>query len=158
MNENLDLTKILKDVPKGTILWSPVCGECELEAVRDKSIDLKTTDCYHDFVNFNSSGKFYDNGECVLFPSKQNHDWSTFVVPKDHKVFKPFEKVLRVNGKAWQNALYPWMNIWSCDFYSFYDKDTRTHYCISGFAAKDDEIIPYAGNENKVGKKFDIKD
>ena len=28
MNENLDLTKILKDAPKGMKLWSPVYGEC----------------------------------------------------------------------------------------------------------------------------------
>ena len=28
MNENLDLTKILKDASPGTKLWSPICGEC----------------------------------------------------------------------------------------------------------------------------------
>lgn len=33
MNKNLNLAEILKDAPKGTKLWSPLCGECELVAV-----------------------------------------------------------------------------------------------------------------------------
>ena len=33
MNKNLDLTEILKDAPKGTKLWSPVCRECTLVEV-----------------------------------------------------------------------------------------------------------------------------
>lgn len=33
MNKNLDLTEILKDAPKGTKLWSPICGECELSKI-----------------------------------------------------------------------------------------------------------------------------
>ena len=33
MNENLDLTKILKDAPKGTKLWSPICGDCVLDKI-----------------------------------------------------------------------------------------------------------------------------
>lgn len=166
MNENLDLREILKNAPEGLELWSYACGTCyflQIVKYTDYPIICKTVnkDGKVIIIGFTKDGRIdisYDNGKCVLFPSEQNHDWSTFIVPKDHKVFKPFEKVLRVNGKAWQNALYPWMGVWSCDFYNFYDKNTRTHYCVSGCAAKDDEIIPYAGNENKLGKKFDFKD
>lgn len=32
MNKNLNLVEILQDAPKGTKLWSPLCGECELVA------------------------------------------------------------------------------------------------------------------------------
>ena len=36
MNENLNLVEILKDAPKGTKLWSPICGYCEfLKIVND---------------------------------------------------------------------------------------------------------------------------
>ena len=31
MNENIDLTKILKDCPKGWKFWSPIFGEVEFE-------------------------------------------------------------------------------------------------------------------------------
>lgn len=33
MNENINLVEILKDAPKGTKLYSPICGECELNKV-----------------------------------------------------------------------------------------------------------------------------
>lgn len=166
MNENLDLREILKNASEGLELWSYACGTCYFEQIvkyTDYPIVCRTIgkDGQIRSIEFTKEGKrdtIYSNGKCVLFPSEQNHDWSTFVVPKDHKEFKPFEKVLRANSKEWQNALYPWMNVWSCDFYNFYDKDTRTHYCVSGYSANDDEIIPYEGNENKLGKKFDIKD
>lgn len=39
MNEKLNLVEILKDVPKGTKLWSPLCGECTLHGI-DMSSDV----------------------------------------------------------------------------------------------------------------------
>lgn len=33
MNENINLLEILKGIPDGTKLWSPVCGECEVESI-----------------------------------------------------------------------------------------------------------------------------
>lgn len=157
MNENLDLTKILKDCPKGTKLWSPVFGDCAFITIDLTTViypikcQITTKDRRTTCIGFTKDGRLdiqYENGGCVLFPSKENMDWSTFVVPKKYKEFKPFEKVLRVDNEK----------IWTADFYSRYDKYEHLHYCTSGFIKKDDEIIPYAGNENKLGKKFDIKD
>lgn len=36
MNENVDLTKILKECPKGWKLWSPLFGEVEFERNYEK--------------------------------------------------------------------------------------------------------------------------
>lgn len=33
MNENINLVEILKNAPKGTKLWSPLCGDCTLEGI-----------------------------------------------------------------------------------------------------------------------------
>ena len=33
MNENIDLTKILKDCPKGTKFYSPICGEVDFKEI-----------------------------------------------------------------------------------------------------------------------------
>lgn len=156
MNENLDLTKILKDAPKGTKLYSPICGECELlKIVNDEDIShpiiCRTNLNSGDFgrESFSADGKFstlYKNAECVLFPSKGNRDWSTFKAPKPHKQFEPFQKVLCAVVNEFD------YEVWFADFYSHYDDSTRKHYLISGYVADDDEIVPFEGNEDKLGK------
>ena len=145
MNKNFNLVKILKNAPKGTKLWSPICGECELISVRDTNtypILCKSSEG-HD-INFTEFGKYYGvlfkNGECVLFPSKENRDWSTFRVP--NKSFKPFQKVLirsEITG------------MWEPDIYRFYDSDCNVHRCMCNIAFNKD-ILPYEGNEDKFCK------
>ena len=48
MNENIDLTKILKDCPKGTKLYSTIFGEVEFEHIE--------TDFRHQYVNIEIKG------------------------------------------------------------------------------------------------------
>ena len=36
MNDNIDLTKILKDCPKGTTLYSPIFGDVIFERIDDQ--------------------------------------------------------------------------------------------------------------------------
>lgn len=84
MNEKLNLVEILKDCPKGTKLWSPLCGECEFEEIRYGEIFLIHTRalCDRSIFKFMDDGKFYDNdGVCVLFPSREQWDWSKFQRP-----------------------------------------------------------------------------
>lgn len=103
MNENINLCEILKDCTKGTKLYSPIFGEVEFLKISDidednYSIVVMADEGEHAF--FTSTGKFYrgyDNAECLLFPSKENWDWSTFKLKKpkfDPKTLKPFDKVL----------------------------------------------------------------
>ena len=82
----------------------------------------------------------------MLFPSKENRDWATFKVTKEHKHFEPFQKVLCVADNN------PDCEVWAADFYSHYDESTREHYLVSGFVKADDEVISYEGNEDKLGK------
>ena len=151
MNKNLDLTEILKDAPKGTKLWSPICGECELKKV-DTTDKIFPISCFDTTVGyewrFKADGAFveYTGGECVLFPSKENRDWSTFKAPNTHKHFEPFQKVLRAIGHEFG------YEVWFADFYSHYDDSTREHYLASGYVVDDDEIVPFEGNEDKLGK------
>ena len=148
-NDELNLVEILKNAPKGTKLWSPMIGECELvEVIKDypNPISCKKPGdkC---FWRFKSNGRFvnYDDSECVIFPSKENKDWSTFNVPKTHKRFEPFQKVLI---RTWTEDGY----IWVAAEYSNYDELHSNHYLVSGLIAKEEDIIPYKGNENKLGK------
>ena len=157
MNENLNLVEILKDAPKGTKLWSPICGYCEfLKIVNDEDVShpiiCRTNLDSGDFgrESFSVDGKFstlYKNAECVLFPSKENRDWSTFKISKKHKVFRTYQKVLvkELVGKNFDKL------VWMADEYSHYDEDLKQHYCTRAYGFDDDEIMPYEGNEDKVG-------
>lgn len=146
MNKNFNIAKILNNAPKGTKLWSPICGECELVSVRDTNtypILCKSSEG-HD-INFTEFGKYYGglfkNGECVLFPSKENKDWYTFRVP--NKSFKPFQKVLVRSVIT---------GMWKPDIYRFYDPNGNIHICMCNMAFNED-ILPYEGNENKYCKQ-----
>lgn len=94
MNENLNLVEILKDVQRGTMLWSPVFGDCTFINIDLTDIfypikcQITTTDRRTTYVGFTKDGRLdiqYENGGCVLFPSKENMDWSTFRITKEHK-------------------------------------------------------------------------
>ena len=110
MNENLDLTKILDGCPRGTKFYSSVCGEVSFERINIS--DECPIILYADNKNIvplvpvthTKDGKFsssYD-GECTLFPSKDQRDWSKFerfwdkptVEKFDLKTLQPFDRVL----------------------------------------------------------------
>ena len=117
MNENIDLTKILKDCPKGTKLYSTVYGDVSFKEIIDVVYPIavsckdKHTEC------FKADGKVmidYD-GECCIFPSREQRDWSKFSAPWlkkekfDPKTLKPFDKVLVRDG---------YKERWLCRFFS----------------------------------------
>lgn len=76
-------------------LYSPLFGEVSLEDIESAThwpIVVSTADGDDgDLEYFLRDGRFYDNpnGECLLFPSKENRDWSTFnIIPKVGDVVK----------------------------------------------------------------------
>ena len=121
MNENIDLRKILKDCPKGTILYSLIHGYVEFFQILDKGSRVievisitRSGKRYVEHYTFRGQlDSVYDNDECVLFPSKEQRDWSKFTAPWyakerfDPKTLKPFDKVLVRYSKTedW-NAAY----------------------------------------------------
>lgn len=86
-NKNLNLVNILKDCPKGTKLYSIIHGEIELEEIifndhypiKYKFIDR---DGIYGMDRTTADGRHFSpsNGECILFPSKDQRDWSKFKV------------------------------------------------------------------------------
>ena len=81
----VNIAEKLKNMPKGFRLYSPICGECTLVGVVNNFIKIEDRDEY--IRNFLSDGKLNANGECLLFPSKENRDWNTF--NKVESSFKP---------------------------------------------------------------------
>lgn len=138
MNENIDLTKILKDCPRGFKLYSPVHGEVTFLSIEDEEypigVLLKNNDCT---AYYSSSGKvFASYGECTLFPSEVQRDWSKFTAPWykkeifDPKTLKPFDKVLVRNDKdcTWRINIYSHKNN---NDKSYHDK-RYPYICING--------------------------
>ena len=139
MNENLNLVEILKDCPKGTKLYSTTYGDVEFIRVNQNDdvyypIEIKLSDDSINSVTTDGRLCEYYNGECVLFPSKEQRDWSKFKVksnkPKfDPKTLHPFDKVLArdmVNGQ-WRCTLYSHERK---DIYKYVTTDYTYKYCI----------------------------
>ena len=132
MNENIDLTKILKDCPKGTKLYSTIFGEVEFEHIetdfRHQYVIIELKDLLLERITFD--GKLYNcyDGECTLFPSKEQRDWSKFTAPWckkerfDHKILKVLDKVLvkDIHSQLWKIGI----------FSHYIESDTFPYKCV----------------------------
>ena len=146
MNENIDLTKILKDCPKGFKLYTPLCGEVEFIKVLEVTLNVLTLHSSGIYLSFTKEGSYFNfsniNAECLLFPSAEQRDWSKFTAPWykkekfDPKTLKPFDRVLiRIDG----GHVYCW-------FADFVSAPTIEKYDLlpSVMSNKDaNMIIPY---------------
>ena len=84
MSENIDLTKILKDCPKGTKFYSVIYGEVEFDSIEKGTTYpvIFITKC-NNLISVMSDGRHVEvfDGVCTLFPSKEQRDWSKFTAP-----------------------------------------------------------------------------
>ena len=86
MNENIDLTKILEGCPKGTKFYSSIWGTVTFAGIDDvmnypiriKSYNKTNGEGLTQGVT--KDGRYYRpfDGECILFPSKDQRDWAKF--------------------------------------------------------------------------------
>lgn len=123
MNENIDLTKILKDCPKGWKFWSPIFGEIEFYSISLNYNYPIILSCKKGKIWFSKEGLFdieNEGAECLLFPSKDQRDWSKFEATWykkdkfDPKTLKAFDRVLVRNYKTTK---------WRCEHFSHFDVD-----------------------------------
>ena len=130
MNENLDLTKILDGCPKETRFYSPLFGEVRLHRIYGSYGIGVVCVRMNRLYEFNAAGKYemvemgcsdsrgnyYYSDECLLFPSKDQRDWSKFVRfwenPKtgkfDPKTLQLWDRVLVRDATS---------RCWKIDFY-----------------------------------------
>ena len=138
MNEDLNLEKILKYCQKGTKLYSTVFGEVKLEEVKENSkYPIMVKPKIGGFESFTSSGRWMENydGECTLFPSREERNWSNFKPKKqkfDIKTLQPFDRVL---VKCLNNSE------WLCNIFSHIEPHSNFCFCANDTAYK--IYIPY---------------
>lgn len=119
MNEYLNLVDILKDCPKRAKLYSPLVGDVRFVAIDEgNAYPIDVESCFSNKrLSFTQQGLSHKGelGECLLFPSKEQRDWSKFKAPIkkfDYSTLKPFDRVLvRDNGSrdGWRVALFSCM-------------------------------------------------
>ena len=123
MNETLNLVEILKDCPKGTKLYSTIFGEVEFGFIEDHSTYpiVLILNGGHEYLT--SDGKLFNqfDGECILFPSKEQRDWSKFKVKKhkfDPKTLKSFDRVMVRDGnnEAWFCTIFSHLQSKDCGY------------------------------------------
>ena len=151
MDKKLNLVEILKDCPKDWELYSPMFGKVKFRNIvqGDYPIVVELSDTlYEGFMADGKLAQKYD-GECMLFPSKTQRDWSKFMAPWykkekfDPKTLQPYDKVLVRDYLD---------DPWKVDFYSHKNVNTEHLYRCVGNSYR--FCIPY-NDETKyfVGTK-----
>ena len=92
-------------------------------------------------MSVTANGKYYKqfNGECIIFPSKEQRDWSRFSAPWykneeekkfDPKTLQPFDKVLvrDNNDNKWECSLFS--RIINHESFPFKCVSSAFRYCI----------------------------
>jgi hypothetical protein len=120
MEAKINIVEILKHKPQGTKLYSSACGKCRLVEVDDKSFKISFYNSKFGFMNggegyLDKNGKLYDDGECVVFPSKEMRDWGKFswkkgdvLVNKDGDVHIIFERFADDTYCSFVGKYYLW--------------------------------------------------
>ena len=140
MNENLDLTKILKDCPEGTAFWSDDYGKVEFLCI-DTSLQhpIRTIRTDGNSSSYTKEGWCNINfpASCLLWPSKDCRDWSKFTAPwykkdkYDPKTLKPLDIVIvRSDDKG----------TWFCDSFSYVYPDS---ICVCTGGCEYKQCVPY---------------
>ena len=130
MSDRVDLNKILKDCPKGWKFWSPLFGEVKFSSMDSDYVDVEIDNEEIWTLNTNATITFSNREslELMLFPSKEQRDWSKFAAPWyknkfDPKSLLPFDKVLVRNTQS---------NNWDIEHFSHIDERSKPYqfYCL----------------------------
>lgn len=123
--KDIDIYEILKGMPDGTPLYTPICGDVEftsVEADKEESIAIWTEDKNGSY-SFDKHGRWLEGGEVMLFPSKEMRDWSKFawkkgdvLVSNDNYVYVIFEKFEDDAYTRFKGKHYLWKQIDKADY------------------------------------------
>ena len=144
MNENINLCEILKDCPKGTKLWHSVHGEVTFICVyKDVTLKIKLKICVGGNCYLQKDGHLKEGvGDCLLWPSKEQRDWSKWKCPKpkfDPKTLQPFDRVL---VRCHDNS------DWFCNIFSHIEPYGDFCFCSNDTSYK--MCIPYNDNTKRL--------
>ena len=111
--EIFDIYEILKGMPNGIELYTPMCGMVNLSwlATNKEAGEAIGTENRNGEFTFNKEGKYLEDGEVLLFPSNEMRDW--------RKLFKKGD-VLEYKGENNCKG--------TCIFESYEDEMTKLNF------------------------------
>ena len=138
MNENLNLVEILKDCPKGIKLYSTIFGDVKFNHVENDTYPI-VLDVRKGFTfRVSQDGRYINDfsGECTLFPSKEQRDWSKFNPKKNGLVstceFKDGDILSYQNARLSNRTIY---------IYRYHKRFNTSYYVALSFDPKKSLMI-----------------
>lgn len=156
--KDIDIYEILKDMPDGTSLYTPMVGKVELTSVatNKEAGEAIWTENRNGEFSFDKNGRWLDGGEVLLFPSNEMRDWSKFfkkgdvLVSEDGGVHVIFEKFENDSYTKFRGKYHTWEESYNEEVFqmetSVFEK------------ANDDDAQTYINNINKCfGGKLNLE-
>lgn len=78
-----DISKILKDCPRGTRVYSLMYGYLSLDEVTDSGDIVLYDDTLTNLPYLDKYGRLSESGACLLYPSEESRDWSEWKIQED---------------------------------------------------------------------------
>ena len=114
MENKINIAEILRDMPKGTKLYSPLFGKCNLDEVCTSDREtypitlLTSVDASASFTKNGHYLNSFEDTECLLFPSAKMRSWDKFFKRGDI-VYNPHSQMYAV-FECWANDDYTEFN------------------------------------------------
>ena len=80
--KDFGIYEILKGVPAGTKLYTPMCGKVAFTYLATSNGVIRAEDKNGDVHCFDKNGRWTEGGEVMIFPSDKMRDWSKFAWKK----------------------------------------------------------------------------
>ena len=129
METKLNIAEILRDKPQGTKLYSLTYGDCSYqEYTGDFGIECQSPNGVQ--FNLDEYGRYYIDGECILFPSKSMRDWSKFTWKKGDVLVSKGRRTLHVIFEGFNDDTYTTFKgkHYLCDYVNKEDYDDEEYY------------------------------
>ena len=145
MENKINIAEILRDMPEGTKLYSPLFGKCEyISVVGDKRpINIRTSNTtdmqYEALTEYGCYFSDFEDTDTVLFPSAKMRRWDKFFKRGDI-VYNP------------RSQMYAVFECWANDDYTEFNT-TINHYKDNTFGKEevcDTECFVKANDEQKA--------
>ena len=160
MENKINIAEILRDMPEGTKLYSPLFGKCNLDEVCTSDREtypitlLTSVDASASFTKNGHYLNGFEDTECLLFPSVKMRDWSKFFKHGDI-VYNPHSQMYAV-FECWANDDYTEFNT-TINYYKISDKWGKEDICCTGLfhKATDEERAEFIATAEKYyGGKY----
>lgn len=183
--EMIDIEQLLLNAPRDIELYSVICGNVKLASCKEESEKIRIKVYTPDdgmFHWFNKYGQLNNNGECVLFPSREHKSWEDWqsvlfeagnIIANDMPVHTNTKKiaiyVYAGNGYAY-NALGNKIAI-NLDKLRYATESEAEFFnetleangyiwdeCTNALVMLDDLTIPIVKKTREESKKFSVSD